>query len=315
MKRLLAAVLLTALVMAGPAAVHAQAPDRDEPMTGVWWQLPAPAPVGSLVAPMPEGGLWLNSWPVGDQAVSAVRFEVPSSAVAERLVLRIERDASAPALALAACPPVEPWFAPEEQPGSWDARPEPDCGKRQASGLLVDGERVEFVLHGYRPGEAVDLVLTRLPGDDQTFIDVSFEAPQPVDLQTRSVVSPGGVVPNPTETPSPTPAPDATPTGGAVVPAPARDWPGSAPPLLPGLLQGREGEAAAVTGSRMGTAGDNHRALTVRVTPRDAAHWTALVVFGVLALWIAAIVSRRLSGLDDGGPRFTLYRGAPPVLN
>jgi hypothetical protein len=314
-RMLLAAALLTAI------GAPAGAQSTDEPASGVWWQFKTRSggvPTPPVVVDIPQGGLWLNSNPTGDQALSAVRFTVGSDALPQRLALRVRSNRSTPALAAVMCPAQKAWTPPAERPGPWEDRAVPDCGRGQIEGRLVDGKELVFDLASFGPGDDVDLVLTRTPGDAQSHLDATFEKPVAADLQLGSVVSAGSGFAggNPSSNGSPNDVGasfDAGPAGSGFS-APSSAEFGGGPPGLPEAV-GRSDDGGAVA-SPTGPAGravGAGRANAVQ-DAWDAARFTALAAFVVLCLWIAAILSRRLTaGSRSPGPSFTLYRGAPPA--
>lgn len=333
-----------ALLVCAAAPVSAQSSATEEPTTGVWWQgmtsgggLPPPP----LLVDLPEGGLWLSSGPNGDSAVSAVRFSVPSSGVAERLTLRVREDSSTPALSFALCAPENEWTPPAERPGPFEERALPDCEAMLVEGAETpDGTAVEFALSGFGPGEEVDLVLTRLPDDTGSYLNVTFEKPVASDLRVGAPVSGGGFSPTPNEvggggespaspgsSSAPSPGPSFTPSpasggGGVRFDSPSGggsfDTPASGLNVTPAPVAVPSAPADGGTGTTLQfVEGDGQEVASPVVNaiqdPWDAARYSALVMFGALCLWIAAIVSRRLAGGDMARERaFTLYRGSPP---
>ena len=321
-------VLAGATLLAAVAAAPATASANTDPQTGVWWQL-SPAPATQQV---PDGGLWLQTSPAGDTASSAVRFVVDDSSVAVTLRLKIASSNSAPASKIVMCNTNGPWAAPATSPGPWADRPLPDCTARLVNGALgADGQSVDFALSGYAPGQAVDLVLTRDPADTQTVEDVTFEKPAAADLVTRPAQSTpagtdgsssvaGGGGPAATldgrssSTLSSSGSLSTPPHGGsaafALGPAPATNFSAAV-----------GGPAASAAPAVAGTAAPSNGPITTPAVVRphltrqdahDAAWWTAFAAFAACALWMAAIVSRRLSGGRATTGTFTLYRGTPP---
>lgn len=323
-------------LLSAPAAL-AQA--ATSPETGVWWQLRREgggiAPPAALVD-IPEGGLWLNSGPNGEQAVSALRFDVPRDAVAEGLTLRIHEDNSTPEPVMALCPPAEPWQPPDEPPGPWEQRAVADCERHATNGVVSeDGETVAFSLLGYGAGEDVDLVLTRVPDDSDTYLSVTFAAPVPADLQTREAVSGGGFVapsndpvsPTTTTTPPPVAGGSDTSTGsapsGSAGPrsgsasggfggaGPALP-PTSAPPTAAPTTPLARDEQSASAGRQEDLAAED--VVTVEQGTSAATAVASVFLIG-LAGWIALIVAHRVRAGRGAirPPSYTLYKGTPPT--
>lgn len=309
-------VVCAVLLVGGPVPAGAQDTSGSDVQTGVWWMLQAGGaglPPPPLLVDIPEGGLWLSSGPGGDQARSAVRFAT-GDADPELLVLRIHQDSSTPALAFAVCAAAEPWSPSVSRPGPWEERAEPDCESFRADGEVDESrEEVQFDLSDLEAGDTVDLVLTRRPDDTSSYLHATFAAPEASDLQVGSPVGAGGaVVPGP--------------AGSAALPAtaaPVASSPGFrsgggttfTPPVstAPGMLPASpfdvgDGLAAAPAPAVVDVPATAPEAW-------DAARWVAAVALAVLMVWIAAILSRRMLGgaAAAGAPRFTLYRGAPPV--
>jgi hypothetical protein len=121
-------IVAMACLLGSPASAQS----AQDVESGVWWQLNqggAGVAPPSVLVDIPDGGLWLNSGPNGDSALSAVRFSVAEGLVPEEVVLRIHQDSSTPALALALCAADKDWQPPEERPGPWAERAIPDCGR------------------------------------------------------------------------------------------------------------------------------------------------------------------------------------------
>lgn len=314
-QKLQIALALILCVMAPGSTVGAQS--AGEPESGVWWQfqtsgggLPAPP----VLVDLPDGGLWISSSPSGDQAVSAVRYKVRSGEVAESVTLRVRQDSSTPALAVALCPPKSAWSPPETRPGPWDDRAVPDCERRAFKGALSDdGVTVTFPLTGYGAGETVDLVLTRVPDDAQSYLSATFEKPLSGDLRTGAPVSTGGgfapasdfsgssTVSDPVADSFAAGGRSTAGFGGSPLPAaPAADDPSADTPA--------EGDGAT------DDSDEGESAVGVPIAANSGWETSQKIAFGALALLLLAmawILSKRLA-VGASGPRVTLYKGAPP---
>lgn len=315
-------------------------PTIEIPEGGLWLNsVPAPTqdplPVSLPVAP-PTTPELPAAVPTGDQAVGALRFPaVGADRVPEVLSLKVHEDMSTPALQLAVCATKGTWQPPTATPGTYDKRAVADCDAFSATGFpSADGTTVDFRLTGY-PGGPVDLVLTRVGGDTMNYLNVTFEKPTVASLRYGSAVSSGGFVP-PTSSSgsgfssggggtgtgfSPgTSGGGFSPENGGFAPdigAGGFDAGTSGPvdlgasadvPVEPGVDPASNEPTVADSG---GAAQRAAQAAPAFESGSDAAKWAALVTFGLLATWIAAIVSRRLQGGGGPGGGFTLYRGTP----
>jgi hypothetical protein len=283
---------------------------------------------------IPEGGLWLQSRPDQDIAVSAVKFPVPAGQLVSGLVLRVHSERSLPAPgALRLCAAAEMWFPPSATPGAYASRAVPDCDKASfAATRSPDGTSISFDLTSLGAPEEVDLVLTR--GKDAAgLVDVVFEKPLPADVTTSAAVGSGfapstsGSTPTGSGSSSNTGFEPGSSSGGsgfASDPGTSLDTgpfdAGSglrgdvALPLDAGLPV--EGPALAVGEQPVvdAPAGGTGRVPVRRAASeqQDSSRTIALIAFGALSLWAASIVSRRPRG-GAAMPRFTLYSGTPPT--
>lgn len=313
---------LAAVVAAGAAAVMLLAPPAraaGEPQTGVWSQAPVPATTS-----IPEGGLWLRTSPAGDTASSAVRFAVAGSEVATKLRLKIAGSRAVPGVRVALCATKGSWKPPASRPGPWADRAVPDCQARLIEGVLSPtGDALDFSFVDYGPGDDVDLVLTRRPDDAQTTEDLTFAKPAAADLTTVSTAAGAGPSPAPAtggsggagSPPQPVGGSAPAPSGGTEPFAFTGGGVGGAlsPPAAPPADLGPAGGPAAASAlDAVEAAPRRTGAVAARSRGRDGAWWAALAGFAVCAVWIAAILSRRVAGDGPAAAGFTLYRGAPP---
>jgi hypothetical protein len=310
----------------------------DEPVTGIWWEpeqsdgmIPAPVDI-------PEGGLWLQSRPEKDVAVSALKFPVPAGQLVSSLVLRVHDERSLPGPGgLRLCAAAEMWFPPSATPGAYAARAVPDCDKASlAATRSPDGTSISFDLSPLGAPEEVDLVLTRSE-DAAGLVDIVFEKPLPADVATTGAVGSGSAPATSGFTPASSDSASGSDSGTgfgagdssggsgfASDPGPALDT-GSfaagsgasgevALPLDAGLpVEGpalAAGEQPVVDGPAAGTARVPVRRAASE--QQDSSRTIALIAFGALSLWAASIVSRRPRG-GAATPRFTLYSGTPPT--
>lgn len=322
MKRLGWRPTAVAMVLVSVAAVllgtaHA---DSDNPETGVWWRLRPDnsAPRPPVLADIPERGLWIDSGPNGNQAQSAVRFRIDAKAVPEALTLRVHEDASAPALRVSLCAAANAWAKPESSPGGWADRAEPNCTRYRTNGIVQpSGTDVVFSLAGAPVSAGVlDLVLTRAPDDQTSYLNATFARPELVDLALGSPISSGAGLPAPEPSVGDSVPPPLT-SGGLVDSGPPSPFAFDAD--VGGLL--REATAPVVgdgaslsSASGAPGAAPPRAALSRRViepaSESGAVRVALLLVLGVLLTWMAAIASKRWSSEGSAAPAaFTLYRG------
>ena len=310
-RRTLTLLTVTACLLVSPTGAQS----AEEVESGVWWQLnqgSAGVAPAAVLADIPEGGLWLNSGPNGDTALSAVRFRVAEGHVPEEVVLRVHQDSStAPAVAL--CAPANNWEAPEDRPGPWEQRAIPDCDRFAAAGV-VERDVIRFPLPKSVPRDVVDLVLTRVPADTQSYVNVTFERPSASDLKTAAPVSAGGFTPPVTVETAPSNERFTSSGGdsGVELGADASPFPGTAAGdgEVPAGRTTSEGDG----NSRSTEASAKRRVPSPAVITEawDGGRRSALVMLVVLTAWIGAIARRRLVARPTT-QRFTLYGGDPPV--
>ena len=322
-RRCLSLVMSAALLVLMAPAAGAATPAFE---TGVWW---APQPSDGALHPpgeVPENGLWLQSSPAAQTAMSALRRTLGDNLFAQTLTLAVQSDGSSTAgQTVDLCVVSTPWTRPSASPGVYANRAVADCAALRLRGVRSpDGATVRFNLSALPPSRTVDLVLTR-PETTTAAIDLIFKAPREQDLTTRPAIGtarpPAPTVPAVPTRPT---APTVSGGGGAAIddglePAVLRAGPvataGTAlseppfvtgAPLLPQLAGPSSGSNVNGTVTR---AVPRAAPLPVPVTNR--AYFLAFALFAGLCLWIARIISVT-PRVADRPVVFTLYRGTPP---
>ncbi|MEW6476922.1 MAG: hypothetical protein AB1679_32090, partial [Actinomycetota bacterium] len=171
------------LADARPAIAHAPA------ATGWWWignQSPRPLPeVAALRPETPDGGLYVAGNPAGEEAVSALRFQVLPSVTDARLELRAAGSSGTPGLQ--ACRVTSAWSPAVG--GRWEERPAYDCSTAVRAAASEDGRTFSFEVGPLVAGPVFDVVITAAPTDPAgrpPLFQVAFEAPDSRSLSTSA---------------------------------------------------------------------------------------------------------------------------------
>lgn len=244
---------------------------------GYWWRLNGGG-LGGVAPPVPDGGLWVASDPLGPQAVSALRVAVPVGHVVRSVVLNEDSRIGEPALV--ACPVTGPWTAPDPPPGRWEDRPSVDCQRAVAGQPGDDGERWVFDVGGLEsdgvldvaimPAPDTDFSVTFAPPDEGTVVTVAA-APQPPAAPPVSAPPTEPAVPPAPRPPTSAPVPVAgppTPRVGGPVATTAPVAPTTSSPPAPAVAAPPAPTRPAADGG-----GDRHPVVVVPVAAALAGWW------------------------------------------
>jgi hypothetical protein len=160
-RRFVPALALVLAAVIAPVALPLAAVGAAEELDHGWWWAGRPSETVLValdpVPEVPEGGLYVSSDPSGPTGVSALRMELDDGAA--DLVLTLEIDDSVGTPLIDACPASTSWKAADG--GSWDQRPQPDCGRARVTGEPSDdGSSLVFYLDPLLQGSTLDIVLT-----------------------------------------------------------------------------------------------------------------------------------------------------------
>lgn len=237
----LVAVTATVLTVAG-AAVAAPAPQTVGPVVAGWWSaanqdpaLPAVSPpdvgprdlhvaganAGAGGLPLPGAG--------GPTALAALRFTLPTGAVAGRLQLHLT-GVEPPAVTLTACRATRSFEA--AQGGAWADAPTYDCADAGTARLEPDGNVVIDGVDALRDGTDLSLVL--VPGPlDRVVVAAPEDGALTVSGSSSARAGVPAGAPLPPAAPMPSSLSGTAPLAGGAAPLPAGALPGVTLPSAP----------------------------------------------------------------------------------